>query len=476
MGARGATANWDFSGREPSVMSDRTETVKRGTLASLPQLSIRQLFNSLVGGAGHPGWFPLDSDDLSRATMQGRYAVYWAVRALLGAVPGDPSRSPQVLVPAYHHGVEVGAILAAGGSVRFYRVGPNMETLPEDVEAAIGPKTRAVLLVHHNGFPASPLQVAEICRRRGLVLLEDCAPALFSSIGDRPLGSLGDAACFSLHKVIPVPDGGVLRFSSESSERMVSGKARSTLTEADVRFLLPRFRMSSVRATLFHLAGMLLGARGGIDWAELEAGAGVGAGVGARGERGEEAPSGNNWADVGKNGSPGPKSRKRLSSLLLDGGRRLVGMLGARPPAIAEADFNPAFIDIAASLATMRILSSVNPPSIVKRRRQNFHELHRLLSFYGEQLWPESSLPPGVSPLFYPFKVRDRDQALALLWSRGIAAVDLWRIAHPVYQRGQFPEADELRLSVIELPVHQDLDLEDMNRIADVAKEALRVG
>src|SRR5207245_6549749 len=65
-------------------------------------------------------------------------------------------------------------------------------------------------LIHYVGFPGPVQELSVACRARRLLLIEDCAQALLSNCAERPLGSFGDVAIFSIRKTLPVPDGGAL--------------------------------------------------------------------------------------------------------------------------------------------------------------------------------------------------------------------------------------------------------------------------
>jgi dTDP-4-amino-4,6-dideoxygalactose transaminase len=82
-------------------------------------------------------------------------------------------------------------------------------------------------------------------------------------------------------------------------------------------------------------------------------------------------------------------------------------------------------------------------------------------------------LKSGVSPLFYPVALADKAGAMARLLARGVETVDFWRIRHPSLPAGLFPEVDELRETVLELPVHQDLSPADAEHVASCVRELL---
>jgi dTDP-4-amino-4,6-dideoxygalactose transaminase len=134
----------------------------------------------------------------------GRAALLAGLRSL-GIGPGD-----EVLLPAYLCESVVTPVESVGAEARFYAVSRGLAVDPAAIDVLIGPKTRAVILIHYFGF-AGPVQaVRALCDRRGIALIEDCAHALYSKLGEQPLGTVGDLAFFSPWKSLPMPDGGVL--------------------------------------------------------------------------------------------------------------------------------------------------------------------------------------------------------------------------------------------------------------------------
>jgi len=82
---------------------------------------------------------------------------------------------------------------------------------PDLVEAAIGPRTRALLPVHAFGRPCRIEAIESIARRRGLAIVEDACEGLGSSVNGRPLGNFGDVAVFAFYpnKQITTGEGGM---------------------------------------------------------------------------------------------------------------------------------------------------------------------------------------------------------------------------------------------------------------------------
>lgn len=139
----------------------------------------------------------------SKARMGIRYAL-----TALGIGPGEA-----VLAPAYLTGSALAPFDWAGVRCALYDV--ERTTLAPDwgsvARAQARAKARALLLVHYFGFPCDGGVARAFCKAHDLALIEDCAHALPPAPGEMGPGALGDAAIFSLRKLLPLPDGGALR-------------------------------------------------------------------------------------------------------------------------------------------------------------------------------------------------------------------------------------------------------------------------
>ena len=162
--------------------------------------------------------FPLDEQGCA-LFERGRHGLWHGLRAL-GFAAGD-----EVLVPAYHHGSEVEALVRAGLVCRFYEAGEALAPDEGELDSLRGPRTRALYLIHYLGFPQDASHWRRWCDERGLWLLEDAAQSWLASLDGRPLGSFGDLAIFCLYKTFGLPDGGALLCASPSSHAHGSGPA-----------------------------------------------------------------------------------------------------------------------------------------------------------------------------------------------------------------------------------------------------------
>ena len=127
-------------------------------------------------------------------TSSGTDALIVALRAL-NVGPGD-----EVITVANGPVPTVAAIRAVGAMPRFVDVDPaSLQMAPDKIATAINDRTRCVLPMHLYGWPAPLEPIAELCRDRGLALVEDCAQAHGTWLGNRHAGTCGDIGCFSFY-------------------------------------------------------------------------------------------------------------------------------------------------------------------------------------------------------------------------------------------------------------------------------------
>ena len=137
---------------------------------------------------------------------------------LLDVGPGD-----EVIMPSFTFVSTANAFALRGATPVFVDVRPDTLNIDERlIEAAVGPRTRAIVVVHYAGVGCDMDAVLDIARRHNLFVVEDAAQGLLSRYKGRPLGSMGHLAAISFHEtknVISGEGGALLVNHAEFQER-----------------------------------------------------------------------------------------------------------------------------------------------------------------------------------------------------------------------------------------------------------------
>lgn len=147
-----------------------------------------------------------------RCVPNGTLALEVALRAL-GIGYHD-----EVIVPPYTFLATATACLMVGAIPVFVDIDPDTYNIdPTKIEAAITPRTKAIIPVHIGGCPADLNQILEIAHRYGLRVIEDACQAVGASWKGRRVGAIGDLGCFSFQssKNITAGEGGVILTNDE---------------------------------------------------------------------------------------------------------------------------------------------------------------------------------------------------------------------------------------------------------------------
>jgi len=345
----------------------------------------------------------------STLTHLGRTAIVQALRAF------GIGHGCDVLVPAFHCGVEVEAVRHTGATPRFYPVPPSLLVAPGEIQARLTPTTRAVLVIHFFGVRQDVGAVNAICSARGIRVIEDCAH-VFPCDAPGFSSNSGDAAVYSLPKFFPVPDGGVLRF--RSGERLSGGLP--TL-EAPPRIPIAR------RAARLLLDGF---------------------------------------------SARHPATGAVVDRVLLDPVRRATrpphdggsvdGLRSGYNP--AASTFDPAVALAAASNLTRRVLERVDAPAVAAARRRNHEHLAaRIQDIPGLEVVP---LPPASVPLVLAVRVHARAMLEVRLRERGVETFRFGAQLSPLLNADERASAMTTAEPLLGLPVHQDLQPKDVDKVA----------
>lgn len=152
------------------------------------------------------------------AVNSGTSALHLALLAA-GIGSGD-----EVVVPSFTFAATANAVALTGAKPVFADIEPNYFTLnPAHVENLISSRTRAVIPVHLYGHPADMVSISALCKKHGLLLLEDAAQAHLATLGGRPVGTWGTIAAFSFYptKNMTSGEGGMVSTSDAELARRV---------------------------------------------------------------------------------------------------------------------------------------------------------------------------------------------------------------------------------------------------------------
>jgi dTDP-4-amino-4,6-dideoxygalactose transaminase len=363
----------------------------------------------------HAGHFPFDARR-RWYFYRARNAIYHLFRALRATTP-----SLTVLAPDYNSGNEVLAMHAAGATIRYCHIGRDLRLDPGEVEQLCDRYAPDVLyVIHYVGWPQPMAALVDLCRRRGIRLVEDCALALLSNDGDRPLGSFGDWSVFCLYKTLPLPNGSILvqNVRDEAVEKAIDAVP---LRSAGVRPAIGR----GAELMIVHLRSRA----DGLGW--------------------------------------------MLHQMKLGAGRA-ASALRVPNANVGDIGFDIADVDLAMSPVSMRVLRRLDFDDIRARRVANYRQLADRMRGHVTPLFPD--LPGGVCPLFFPILVPNKHEAALALQARGVDALEFWN--EGVELNGCEPGAAErfLHPHVLELPVHQDLTAAHIDYVArQVANLNLRM-
>ena len=240
----------------------------------------------------------------------------------------------------------------------FYHVNHKLSAVREDLYERIrSGNYRALLVIHYFGFCQNDIQeIALLCKQNHVLLIEDCAHTMISSTSQGELGSFGDFCFYSLHKFLPVNDGGCLRINNPD---------------------------------YIHL----------LD-------------------------------------SP-PSSR--------------------------------------AAIGTLDVAAKINLEAIREKRRTNYMHFLGMVKEIEELECMYPNLPDGITPLNFPviMRVKKREQLYFKLIERGIPVIALYyRLIDPINEV-EFPEEHFVSKHILNFPIHQDIELLELKKIAKVLQSVI---
>lgn len=183
---------------------------------------------------------------------------------LLDIQPGD-----EVIMPSYTFVSTANAFALRGTTPVFVDIREDTLNIDETlIEAAITPKTRAIVVVHYAGVACDMNTVMTIAKRHNLVVIEDAAQGVMASYKGRALGSIGDLGTYSFHETKNVisGEGGALLVNQQTFvERAEIIREKGTDRSHFFRGQVDKYTWQSLGSSF--LPGELIAA---FLWAQLE--------------------------------------------------------------------------------------------------------------------------------------------------------------------------------------------------------------
>jgi len=355
--------------------------------------------------------------------FSGRTALYHGLDAL------GISAGHSVLVPAYHCASLVDPIRRRNATAVFYRIKPDCSPDFDDIERRVDATSRAIVAIHYFGFPQALEPFRKLCTDRGLHLIEDCAHVLAGESTSGPLGTTGDISIFSWRKFLPLYDGGQLVINNSSFTANIQWDKPDLIVRVKtIKDMFDRLINDSPIGFARHL--VRLGQLRSLVRRYL------------RSERMR------------------PELTATASITMSSFGRFDLG-------------FPFTMVNLPMSPLSRYIVEHIDLRSIISRRRANYRSLLKTIgSLPGVvPLFPD--LPSGVCPLAFPFFVESRTDFHLQLRARGLPASTWGGVIHPDLSLADFPDARALYETLVYLPVHQSLTMEEMDIMGRAMREAL---
>lgn len=188
-------------------------------------------------------------------------AALHLANVVLDIGPGD-----EVIVPSLTFVATANAVLYAGALPVFADITSldDLNICPHDIKQRIGPRTRAITVMHYGGYPCAMDEIAKIAQEHNLAVIEDAAHAPGALLNGAKMGTWGDVGCFSFfsNKNLVTGEGGMIvtnRDDLAEKLRVIRSHGMTTLTwdrhrghahSYDVVALGYNYRLDEIRSAL----------------------------------------------------------------------------------------------------------------------------------------------------------------------------------------------------------------------------------
>lgn len=187
----------------------------------------------------------------------------------MAAMLADIQPGDEVIMPSYTFVSTANAFVLRGGIPVFVDIRPDTLNIDETlIEAAITPRTRAIVPVHYAGVACEMDAIMSIAQRHKLLVIEDAAQAVMSAYNDKPLGTIGHLGAYSFHetKNIISGEGGALLVNDDRfAERAEIIREKGTNRSQFFRGQIDKYTWVDIGSS--YLPGEVIAA---FLWAQME--------------------------------------------------------------------------------------------------------------------------------------------------------------------------------------------------------------
>jgi dTDP-4-amino-4,6-dideoxygalactose transaminase len=203
------------------------------------------------------------------ATFERRFAAYCGTRFAVGVSDGTSALLLTLRALGVGPGDEVitapNSFIASaspaalvGATPRFVDVRrDDMNLDPDLLDAAITPRTKAIVPVHLYGYPADMEPILKIAERHGIPVIEDASQSVGTTYRGRRTGSMGYAGCFSLHplkNLHAIGDAGVITTNDERCYQwLLTARNHGLRTREEVEFWSVNSRLDTLQAAILNV-------------------------------------------------------------------------------------------------------------------------------------------------------------------------------------------------------------------------------
>ena len=159
-------------------------------------------------------------------TSGNAYAVANGSNALdLTAMLIDTKKGDEFIIPAHTWCATAISYARFGGKIKWADIDPETLVISlESIRKLVTKKTKAIVIVHLYGMPANMNEIMRFAKKKKIIVIEDCAQSLGSSINKKKTGTYGDLSIFSFHSnkiFTTLGEGGMLVVNNKKFDKNV---------------------------------------------------------------------------------------------------------------------------------------------------------------------------------------------------------------------------------------------------------------